>query len=89
MQITNADKSGKREGARPFLYRLTNKAVTRTIRIQPESDGRHFLLEIIDPCLTSPELSWTRFDSGKEAEEAATQHYQESLTEGFVQSEAS
>lgn len=84
MQRTNANTPGQGGSVNPFRYRLKNKTVTRTIRIQPDSDGRHFLLEVIDTCLTSPELSWIRFDSGKEAEEAATQHYQESLAEGFI-----
>lgn len=85
MQIANANVPTQGGSVTPIRYRLKNaKSVTRTIRIQPEKDGSHFLLEVIDSCLTSPELSWTRFDSGQEAEEAATRQYRESLTEGFV-----
>ena len=66
-------------------YKLRNKeSVTRTIKVEKESDGSDYLLEVIDTCLTAPKLSWTLFGTRPEAEAGAEAQYQVSLKEGFT-----
>jgi hypothetical protein len=70
-------------------------AVTRTIKVKTESEGTHYVVEIVDTNLNGealhapahhiiPNFSWIHFPSRSEAEAGALARYDASLKDGFT-----